>query len=532
MEINKPNWLNPETLKYILVECKWYFLLYIVMILSFSIFQLFIYKNHASIPRETISLIILTIVGILCILYHNGNKKKIHRIAFVTIILFGIITLVLSPVLIGCDEDEHLARADLTSEGILVPHYQHIGKHKGYYVEQVCVDLDGKNRFKTIYSTAIDDQKINKKHVLVEAAFAQNPFYAYLPQGFGIWLAKELNLNSIWVLWLGGIFNLLMYATVSSYAIKKTPILKMPMLAVACLPFAVYEATTVSSDSFVLCFSLLLMAYFFTMYKAEERSINKGDLLIFFILCLSVGLIKPPLLFLASLVAIIPKKNFNSLSDYKIGLIGVLLVFAIGAIWNVSYSMPGMKNSHRGPRAISMDINTGYQLKFMFSSIESFTLIMWDIISKTWFVIADMFRFADWQGKYAVYSSTIMAVVFAIYYGLTSFLYPIKYKISKKQRIVAAIIFLVPYIALFLVQYLTWTPVGSLRIQGVQGRYFIPLLILLPFILNINSENTRYGERIRKKLTLTRLNKINLLSYVIIIGLLSCLQILTVVLYY
>lgn len=36
---------------------------------------------------------------------------------------------------------------------------------------------------------------------------------------------------------------------------------------------------------------------------------------------------------------------------------------------------------------------------------------------------------------------------------------------------------------IFFVQYLTWTPVGMARIDGVQGRYFIPLLPLLLFIL-------------------------------------------------
>lgn len=532
MEINKPNWLNPEILKYILVECKWYILLYIVIILSFAIFQLFIYKNHASIVREGFTLLILGIIGILLILYHNGNKKKIHKIAFVTIIVFGIITLVLAPILVGCDEDEHLARADLTSNGILVPQYQQIDKHKGYYVDALCVDLDGKTRFKTIFSSVTDDEKINTTDTLVEAAFAQNPFYAYLPQGLGIWLAKELNLNNIWILWLGGLFNLIMYASVSSYAIKKTPILKIPMLTVACLPFAVYEAITLSSDSFVLCFSLLTMAWFFSMYKSEDNTIGKGSLLTFFTLCLLIGLIKPPLLFFAALIILIPKKKFKSFNDYKLALIGIIIVFGLGVLWNITYSMPGMKHSHRGPRAKSMNIDTKLQLEFLFSNFKIFTLIMWDIISKTWFVVSDMFRFADWQGKYAVYSSTVMAVIFAIYYGLLTFLYPIKYKITKIQRLTGGLIFLIPYIALFLIQYLTWTPVGSYRIQGTQGRYFIPLLLLLPFILNINNENTRYGEKIRQKLTLTRLNKINLFSYVIIIGLLSCLQILTIVLYY
>lgn len=48
----------------------------------------------------------------------------------------------------------------------------------------------------------------------------------------------------------------------------------------------------------------------------------------------------------------------------------------------------------------------------------------------------------------------------------------------------AALIALVGSVELiFMVQYLTWTPVGAARIDGVQGRYFIPLLPVLVFLL-------------------------------------------------
>ena len=36
---------------------------------------------------------------------------------------------------------------------------------------------------------------------------------------------------------------------------------------------------------------------------------------------------------------------------------------------------------------------------------------------------------------------------------------------------------------IFLSLYVTWTPVGMDRIDGVQGRYFIPLLPMLLFVL-------------------------------------------------
>ena len=44
-------------------------------------------------------------------------------------------------------------------------------------------------------------------------------------------------------------------------------------------------------------------------------------------------------------------------------------------------------------------------------------------------------------------------------------------------------VFLVVYVSTFLIQYLSWTPVGYGTILGVQARYFIPILILIPFMI-------------------------------------------------
>lgn len=50
-------------------------------------------------------------------------------------------------------------------------------------------------------------------------------------------------------------------------------------------------------------------------------------------------------------------------------------------------------------------------------------------------------------------------------------------------RVTAAFAALGCAVLILLVQYLTWTPVGFARIDGVQGRYFIPLLPVLILIL-------------------------------------------------
>ena len=503
-----------------------YILIYIICLIFFTFYQCYFYGNFGTVNREIGIFIILTIVGVFCLTYNSLNRNKIYKVAFVIIILFGIITLLLSPLLIGCDESEHLNRAELTSLGVINPQYTSINNHTGYKVEHFCSHLTGTSRFNTVFSTNWDDEKIDKSIILQKSAFAHNPFYAYLAQGFGIWLAKELNLNSIWILWLGGIFNLLMYAIVSSYAIKKTPILKTPMLLIACLPFAVYQGTTVSSDSFVNCFSLLLMAYFFFMYKADENSLSIKNSLIFMVLCISVGFLKPPLLLLIFLILLVPKDNFKNKNTYNLGLILILVVFIIGGLWNIFYAMPQSMHSFRGPRAKSLPVDAKLQLKFLLGNINHILIIFKNILSQTWYVIRDIFRFADWQGT-QLYSSTLMAMIFSVYYLIISLISPEDYKLSNKRRISGIIIFFIIYFAFFIVQYLTWSRVGQLKVTGVQGRYFIPLLALIPFILNINNKTTK--TRLKPLINKDKLKDLTVLVAIILLGF---LQILTVGVFY
>ena len=51
--------------------------------------------------------------------------------------------------------------------------------------------------------------------------------------------------------------------------------------------------------------------------------------------------------------------------------------------------------------------------------------------------------------------------------------------INKKERFVILAIVFLCLIATMFVEFITWTPRSALRIEGVQGRYFIPLIPLV-----------------------------------------------------
>lgn len=69
-------------------------------------------------------------------------------------------------------------------------------------------------------------------------------------------------------------------------------------------------------------------------------------------------------------------------------------------------------------------------------------------------------------------------------------LYP-QSKYNFKTRCVAFLTSIIFYVGTYLSFLISWTKVGVLNaIAGVQTRYFIPLILLLPFILGFNRQVT------------------------------------------
>ena len=69
--------------------------------------------------------------------------------------------------------------------------------------------------------------------------------------------------------------------------------------------------------------------------------------------------------------------------------------------------------------------------------------------------------------------------------------------VSKKERYYYVGIGIVSFMLILLSMWLFWTPISSIVIEGVQGRYFIPVLLLIVLLLKnkiliINKDISRY----------------------------------------
>lgn len=490
----------PRNFSKTFIDSKKYWIIYLIFIAATCLSTISA-KNFVNPNFVIVTFIIIAFLGIFCIVFYfmHDSKEDLYKVAFLIILCFGVISALIVPIVDVSDELEHLTRAEITSQGVIFPKWVS-GEHnldrlynhsdEGRYSTKLNTDVGFetsqshmfffRNREKTVFETPDDTNKINKSTILDGSSFEQNPFYGYLPQAIGVFLAKLFDMNVIWMLWLGRICNLIFYAGVISLAVKKTPVLKVPLLAVACIPISIYQASSVSIDSMVIGLGILTIAYFLYMYKADANSLKTREIAIFCTLSFLLGLCKLPYLSFVFLLLLVPKQNFKNKNILPYILLGIFIVAILGVLWS-TYSTPALMHSWRSKLNY---MNASLQLQYLMDNPLQILKFFIYIFTKTLFTVVNgVFNFfgANNPNHYGDHY-TFITILLWIFLVATLFFYPNKVKFDRKARLGSLIVVLMVYVGTCFIQLLTWSDVGMIAL-GVSTRYFLPLFALLPIIV-------------------------------------------------
>ncbi|SDA55903.1 DUF2142 domain-containing protein [Methanobrevibacter millerae] len=463
-----------------------YFLAFIILTI-FATLCLFTQDNYASPLKEIIILFVTLIFGIISIASYV-KERKIHKTAVIIIILFGMMCVFLSPICSVSDELEHFTRSEITTQGVLFPEYITQDNISGFKTIESTSNTEPRDH--TIFETDWDTQKINFTEVLSNSAFQQNPFYVYIAQAIGIELAKILNINNISLLWFARICNLLLYAGLCGIAIKQTPMLKMPMAVIACFPLSIIQAASCSSDAFIFSFTLVVIAYLAHMYKSKDASLTKKHILIYTVMVVVLGLTKVTLGALILLLVIIPKSKFKTPSDYYSILISIVIVLLSLLAWSKFYAVDGITHSWRRELFKIKHVNSTEQISYLMSNPQA--IVTFARIGDQ--LPTQIYALTRFYSEYP--TSALLNYVYFIFAMLFALFYPIKENLSKNKRLIIGFIIAIIILGTYIVQYLTWAPVGSINLldAGVVPRYFLPVLVLIPLIFNVNNKNFKNQE--------------------------------------
>ena len=465
---------------------KKYWLIYLVLILIIFL-SLMEVEDYYHPKMEIIIIVLLSIFGVFCISYCNvKNEENLYKTAFIIILLFGLLCCFLTPICFAPDEVEHFVRTEMTSRGEFIPNYE----NNSYLTIQTTLDLINESKISedtgfdsinftkaTVFKTKADESPINYSLVKYPSAFAHNPFYGYLMPAIGMLIAKILDLDSIWLLWLGRIFNTILYAALVSLAIRKSPILKVPLIVFACIPLAIFQIASLSIDSLINGLGILMISYFFYMYKSPKNEITKKDILIFSIIGLLLGLCKVTYFAFIFLILAVPKDNFKEKKYYYYGIVAIGLLAIIAIIWTKFYANVVYMESFRHSAYIKYNVNPSEQIDYILTHKKN--------------TIIHILQYPKNLDTNLLFNSLNLSFnnnnsLYLLFLGCVIFSYPIE-KFQLKSRMIALFTCILVYFGTYFSFLLTWTPVATLnKAWGVQPRYFLPLFGLLPFIFGLN----------------------------------------------
>jgi uncharacterized membrane protein len=420
-----------------------------------------------------------------------------QKIFLVIGIIFGIIFLIVTPPFQVPDEEVHFYKAYTLSEGMLTP--EKVGNETGYYVSQSLLYDTQKFRYlrfqpehkvKTnsiIFSleTPINSNNLvflDYHNVGVPIPIAYPPIPYIIPAlAMGL-ISFIVNPSVLFLMYIGRLVNLLVWAILIYLAIKITPVHKWVFVLLALMPMTLFQAASLSVDSFTMGICFLTIAFIFKL-SFKENNINKKDILILLIFTLLITLSKPGYVIILMALLMIPIVKFRSKAKKLILLMLVpLTAFISNKVWNsllVLDTTTGGSGRHNSFYSIIAD------------PINFINIVINTINLKFNFYLVTFVGKFGWLDTPLALKTSIAVYLAGIYLGiiiLTALIDKNKLNVSLKQKIIAFSTTALLAILIFVSQYTSWTAKGATIIEGVQGRYLLPLTPLIFIILYNNKD--------------------------------------------
>ncbi len=323
-------------------------------------------------------------------------------------------------------------------------------------------------------------------------------FVQYLPQATGMAISRALGRNMVTTFMLGRFCNLLFYTACVYVSLKRMSVFKVPMGIVAMLPMTLHQAASLSYDGFVNGMALLLVSAIVNLLLTKDK-VSLRELVFIGVvsaLLAPAKVIYCPVLLLLFLVR---KERFGSM---KRKLISIGCILLLCAVMIMLIQLPTMMEmTSRGDTKLNYENEFNYTPKYILQHpLESVGIFL-----KTFYE-----NFYGWfQQAIGSLLSGMSIVVWP--WVPTAYMFVLlfavinnpKEKMALNVRDRFALVFVILMIIALVMasMFVGWTSNDSKVIQGVQGRYFIPLLPLI--ILAVANNNFTLKKNIDRELVFT-----------------------------
>ncbi len=423
------------------------------------------------------------------------NRVSVHKIFVYLAFIFGMILIAIIPPFQSPDEDSHLEKALALADGQIFPKVENgqpgfmLDPEDVSYIyekkESMIGNISKKVTYKEIFGAESLPKTKSEKEFFQFSTVRFNPV-AHLIPTFGVLIGKMIAIFSlndepsvVFLLYFARLFNLLFYIAIVAYSIYITPYMKKTMCMLGLMPMALYLASSISYDAILISLSFLLVAkiLYLVDLSVEFSKISIKDCIIFSIIAYIFLIIKLVYLPLFALFLFLPfdLKNEKKEMVKKIGLmlgiiIGLYLLYKIPE----SIFVRGIINS---------ETCVGEQLNYVVRHpIKYLEILLVTILRRRDYYVKSFIGCFGLVDTNFFNMFVYFYLFFIIFMGIMDVSLS-ELKIKYLSRVVLGLSIAAAVFGIYLALYLTWTSylkgagVGASEIEGVQGRYFIPLAL-------------------------------------------------------
>ena len=431
-------------------------------------------------------IIIVSLVLIIVVLKF-AYKKLYYTYALIAILLGGIWNFIAPPLAMP-DEYSHFLESYTVSHKLCGTQEK---DNKGYVLIRA-KDYDKLtylHNISTISEWYISKEKSADGNEMVPSDIISTVSirakYVYLPSALGITFARIFDLDGRMLLWVGRIANLLVCIFMISLAIKKAPYGKMFFMCLGLIPEVILLSGSYSYDGINLALCILISSYY--MYLCSKEKINEKNIMLLFLLIIVMIPIKVVYFGFFILLFLLP---FNKVKISKKFIVTVSTGIAIGiSIFLILYfklilNIVGLDSSVNANKISSNDLVTvGYLLQNMERVIlvvfRTFVEDTQEYVRQSYGLIYTITREGGLSGyNLPFWMCGLISLV--LYIALEDTRY--NEHTVKKRGIVVGIIFSV-ILGITASMLFAMTRVNYPKIAGIQGRYFLPILTLMPIVI-------------------------------------------------
>lgn len=443
--------------------------------------------------------------------------------------IIGCLFIFVVPPFQSPDEDSHFKKAYVISNGDFFPTTDN--SISGFYLPIAMQDyisdktsrmgdLDWKYNYSDLYYDQLLSSDFSSQQLYNFSTVSITPI-AHLIPAFGILLAKIFSpvfisgSGSIPVadmLYFARFTSLISYLLLGFFSIKIAPIFKKSICAILLLPMSMFLGSMVSYDGLLISIVALAFALIMNLIYNKKCLFSMKYFGIFVLIgyiLLNIKIVYFPLLLL---LIFVPKEKFSKNNKIKYLTLLLVSILCLTFLFKIPYLLLPSNSVSLASQQIHFVLSHPfYFLYVLLSNIyhQFWTQLYWMI------------------GTFGLLDTYLppLAIVLCLINLLFIFILDAscgKKKISIKIKIISLLSLSFSIFAIFSAMYIDWTPkvlnvIGGNIITGVQGRYFLPLLVFIPILLS----NTFLS----KKINFTKENVFFDLSLLVIIIVL-CLSIL------